>query len=184
MLKMSFRIIRNQITMSKLITLIALVLLVACNNIDSGRQQNGRNVKHESKPGGEEIKEHVLTPEQMERYAASYKDPYVLHIRKVINNYLRGKPEGHDHYEDLRAVDQEYLKNKFVLLSFNDALMGGKEILLISQKKQDKIFRVWVFKTGVKYEVRSFDVEELSNEQVQKIKIMFKRFLQDKNHAL
>ncbi len=41
-----------------------------------------------------EVKELVLTPEQLEKYASSYKDPYVLHIRKVIDNYMNGKLVG------------------------------------------------------------------------------------------
>ena len=36
----------------------------------------------------EEVKELVLTPDQMKQYASAYKDPSVLYIRKVINNYV------------------------------------------------------------------------------------------------
>ncbi len=136
------------------------------------------------KPSDGEIKELVLTPEQMKKYASSYKDPYVLHIRKVMNNYLRGKLEGDDNYKDLEAVDQEYLKNKFVVLSIDDSVMGGKDISLISPKKPDKIFKAWVYKASGKYELRSFDVEELPDEEIKEIKIKFRRYLQDKELAL
>ena len=145
---------------------------------------NAFALDEKSKPGGEGIKELVLTPEQMKKYASTYKDPYVLHIRKVINSYLREKPEGDDNYEALKALDQEYLKNKFVVLSIADSMMGGKEISLISQKKPDKIFKVWVYKAKGKYELRSFDVEELPDEKVRRIKIMFRRYFEDKELAL
>jgi len=107
------------------------------------------------KPAKEEVKELVMTPEQMRDYASCYKNPYVLHIRKVINNYLAKKLEGNDNYEVLEGVDLEYLKNKFVVAAIEGALMGGKEISLISQKKPDKIFTAWVYKAGGVYELRT-----------------------------
>ena len=141
-------------------------------------------IDEKSKSGAEEIKELVLTPEQMKKYAATYKDPHVLHIRKVINRYLGGKPEGDDNYEALKAVDREYLKNRFVILLIGDSVMGGKEISLLSQKRPDKIFKAWIYKAGGKYELRSFDGEEHTDEEIKKIKIMFRRYLQDKELAL
>jgi hypothetical protein len=136
------------------------------------------------KPGKEEVKEVVLTPDQMKKYASTYKDPYVLIVRKVINNYLTGKLEGYDNCKALKAVDQEYLENKFIVLSIENSLMGGKEISLVSQKKPDKIFWAWVFKTGGEYELRAFEVEEHTDEEIKNIRIRFRRFLQDKNLAL
>lgn len=136
------------------------------------------------KPSDGEIKELVLTPEQMKKYAFTYKDPYVLHIRKVINNYLSGKLVGDDNYKDLKAVDQEYLKSKFVVLSVENSLMGGCDISLISQKKPDKIFWAWVYRTGGEYELRAFEVEEHTDEEIRNIRIKFRRYLQDKNLAL
>ena len=95
-----------------------------------------------------------------------------------------GKLEGYDNYKALKAVDQEYLKNKFIVLSIENALMGGKEISSLSQKKPDKIFIAWVYKAGGVYELRAFDAKELSDEEIKNIRIMYKRFLEDKNLAL
>lgn len=39
---------------------------------------NAFPVDEEPKPGKEEVKEMVLTPDQMKKYASTYKDPYVL----------------------------------------------------------------------------------------------------------
>jgi len=144
---------------------------------------NAFSVDEKPKPG-KEIKEIVLTPEQMKRYAAIYRDPYVLHIRKVISNYLSGKLVGEDNYNDLKAVDQEYLRNKFIVLSVKDGLMGGCDILLIPQKKPDKVFWAWVYRTGDSYELRVFEVKEYTDEEIKNIRNQFKRYLQDKNLAL
>ena len=146
---------------------------------------NAFPLDEKQKPAKEEVKELVMTPEEMRDYAACYKDPYVLHIRKVISNYLAGKLEGNDNYEALKGVDLEYLKNKFVVAAIEGALMGGREIMLISQAKPDKMFYVWVYyKGGDTYELRAFDVVELSDEEIKNIRIMYRQFLQDKNLAL
>lgn len=145
---------------------------------------NAFTLDEKPKPGKKEVKELVLTPDQMKKYAATYKDPYVLHVRKVINNYLSGKLVGGDNYKDLKAVDQEYLKNKFVVLSVENSLTGGRDISLISQKKPDKIFWAWVYRTGDKYELRAFEVEEHTDEEIKNIRISARRFLEDKNLAL
>ena len=145
---------------------------------------NAFPVDEKPKQDREKVKELVLTQDQMKKYASTYKDPYVLHIRKVINNYLNGKPVGDDNYKDLKAVDQEYLKNKFIVLSIESSLMGGRDISLISQKKPDKIFWVWVYKTEDVYELRAFEIEEHTDEEIKNIKIRFKRYLEDKDLAL
>ena len=62
--------------------------------------------------------------------------------------------------------------------------MGGKDISLISQKKPDKIFKVWAYKAGGTYELRSFDAEEHTDEEIKNIRISFRRFLEDENLAL
>ena len=146
---------------------------------------NAFALDEKAKPSKGEAKEIVLSPEQMKRYASTYKDPCVRHIRKVIDNYLNGKLVGNDKYDDLKAVDQEYLRNRFVVLSVKNSIMGGREISLISQKKPDKIFWTWIYKypDGV-YELRAFAVEEHREEEIRNIRIQFKRFLEDKNLAL
>ena len=137
-----------------------------------------------TKPINEEILETAPTREDMKRYASTYRDPYVRHIRKAINNCLKKKYEGDDNCEAIRAIDQEYLKNKFFVFSYNYSLMGGRFISLISQKKPDKIFSIWVYKGTGDYELRAIVVKVLSEEQILKIKITCARFLTDKKLAL
>ncbi len=137
-----------------------------------------------TQPINGEIKEVVLTQEEMKKYASVYRDPYVRHVRKAINNCHKKKYEGDDDCEAIKAIDQEYLKNKFIVLSCNQSLMGGRSISLISQKKPDKIFKVWVYRGDDDYQLRTINVEVLTDEQIRKIKIAYARFLQDKKLAL
>jgi len=137
-----------------------------------------------TQPINREIKEVVVTQEEMKRYASVYQDPYVRHIRKPINNCFKKKYEGDDDCEAIRAIDQEYLKNKFIVCSYNQHLMGGRSISLISQKKPDKIFKVWVYRGDGVYQLRTIDVEVLTDEEIREIKIAYARFLKDKKLAL
>ena len=137
-----------------------------------------------TKPINGGIKEIVLTQEEIKRYASTYRDPYVRHIRKAINNCLKKKYEWDDNCKAIRAIDQDYLKNKFIVWSYEHHFVGGRSISLISQKKPDKIFTIWVYRGAGNYELRTIDVDDLTDEQIQKIKIIYARFLKDKNLAL
>ena len=55
-----------------------------------------------TKPINGGIKEIVLTQEEMKRYASTYRDPYVRHIRKAINNCLKKKYEWDDNCKAIR----------------------------------------------------------------------------------
>ena len=138
-----------------------------------------------TKPVNKEISEITPTQEEMKRYASIYRDPYVRHIRRAINNCLRKKYEGYDNWKAIRAIDQEYLKNKFIVYSYEQHFLGGRSISLISQKKPDKIFSVWVYRGGEgDYQLRHISIEVLTDEQIQVIKIACARFLKDKKLAL
>ena len=104
--------------MTKILILIILGLSFSVTNAFP--------VDEKPNPDKEEVKELVLTPDQMEKYACTYKDPYVLHIRKVINNYLSGKLVGDDNYKAFTAVDQEYLVSAYKLLPQSESSFRGK----------------------------------------------------------
>ena len=78
---------KNQKTMSKLITLITLVLLVACNNVDSNRQQNDRkdpNIKPEDEINGNVKHESVKTVfDFLKWYRTNYNE---LNQITLVNN--------------------------------------------------------------------------------------------------
>lgn len=97
-------------------------------------------------------------------------DPYVIHIRKVLDGYLKGQPKLTEEYKNAvifgeefnriptsrRKSFDEYCKSRFVVCWIGENLMGGRMIDLIFQDKPDKLFYAWVYKTTYAYELRYF----------------------------
>lgn len=85
------------------------------------------------------------------------KDPYVQHVRAVIDSYNSGKATGMSIPVDLGKY-KEYLQGKFVLMQLNDAVGGGKDMLIAFTDKPDQFFYVWVYLQGDgSYDLRTFE---------------------------
>ncbi|QQG40516.1 MAG: hypothetical protein HYV37_03025 [Candidatus Levyibacteriota bacterium] len=144
------------------------------------------------------VQELHFTEEQLKSYYSSYNNPFVLHIRKVLNNYLTGNNDGIeplaikvDKAEDgtisgLDSFSKDYYKSKFIVFGINDSIAGGKEINIIFQDKQDKLFNVWIYKLGTgDYELRGFwQNKKFTEKDMEKIQKQYKIFLNDSKHAL
>lgn len=156
------------------------------------------NIASEKDSTPSALKAEDLTQEQLEGYYAVYKEPYVLFLRKALDAYLSGNLDGveiagmaiESRNEDgkksgLDSFDKSYYQSKFVVITINNSIAGGKEIQIIFQDKPDKLFWVWIYQlAGEKeeYELRSFNDE--SPEKMEEINKYFEFFLKDKEHAL
>ena len=144
----------------------------------------------------------TFTPEEFEDYYQVYRNPYVIHIRKVLNSYLEGKIEGisspnvvvkTDIDKDgfmtgLDSFSKDYYKSKFVVFSINDFLGGGKEIQIIFQDKPDRLFSAWVYKlvgdTEI-YDLKGFwQNPNITGEKLNQFNEQNKIFLEDREHSL
>lgn len=145
-----------------------------------------------------DVEELQLTEEQLKQYYATYNDPFVMHVRYALNNYLVGSIDGvsesvikSEKSDDgtvsgLDSFNKSYYESKFTVFAINDGLMGGKVINIIFQDNPDKLFNAWVYQiTDESYELRgfwqnmSFDVNEMK-----KIQKQHKTYLNDSEHAL
>ena len=166
------------------ILLIGVVFITACNS-DVEVQDEDNDTTVVEKTTVEEVE---FTQEQLDRYYMSYEDPFVLHIRISIDNYLAGNlPPNEEFITESFIEYEEYIKNKFIVLSINDGIMGGKEIGIIFPGKPDKTFWVWVYKLGDSgiYELRTFDLDNsYTEEEINKLQIQFKFAFEDEEHSL
>jgi len=141
----------------------------------------------------------VLTEDQLSKYAETYKDPYVVAIRTILDDYLAGRAptKGTDIYQTaikamvddegmtngLDSFSKDYYKSKFVVDSYTDGYMGGKWISIQFQDKPDAIFDIWMYQTG-NYEMRGFEKELKTDAEIRDINARFANFLKDKVNAL
>ena len=149
-------------------------------------------------PTEEGIQEIHFTEEQLKSYYSSYKNPFVLHIRKALDNYLAGTNESInllaikvDKAEDgtiggLDSFSKDYYKSKFIVFAINNNDFGGKTINIVFQDKPDKLFNAWIYQiTDGYYELRGFwQNKTFTEKEMINIQKEYKIYLNDKQHAL
>ena len=145
-----------------------------------------------------ELEPIVMNEEELVQYYQAYKDPYVIHLRKSIDGYLNGTNYGMDNPDIVYELEmddgrisgvepfKEYLESKFIVISIDDGLFGGKIINIMFQDKPDQIFWTWVYKKADgEYDLRGFTNNVNFDEtQIKEFQILFKNYLEDKEHAL
>lgn len=103
------------------------------------------------------------------------KDKHVEYLRKTINNFLSSGYVLDEAYENLIKIDLVYLKSKFIIISADNNMFGGKDVLLISKNKPDKIFLAWVYGNGENESLTLRSFKEISGppciSDIQKVAI-------------
>jgi hypothetical protein len=162
-------------------------------------------------PVEEHIQELEFTQEQLEQYYEVYKNPYVLHVRKALNGYLKGTNEGIEFPESvieahtlekapsesgienadsapagLDSFSKDYYQSKFVVMAINDGVMGGKIINIIFQDRPDKLFDVWIYQMAEgDYDFRGiWQNINFTGEKLDNFVKSYKKYIEDKEHSL
>lgn len=140
---------------------------------------------------------------QIEEYYQVYQNPAVIFLRKALNAYLADDSTGvnismaavqPDTREGiitgLSSFSKDYYKSKFVVVTIENSISGGKDIQILFQEKPDRIFYAWVYQLADgNYELRGFNSKEdfdkeESKEAFKKVIEYYKPLLFDKTHAL
>src|SRR3972149_2604129 len=125
-----------------LIPAVALILIVVVSRetshkppalssaIDKGRASEGEPLQTQQKQPSPDASASftIPSPEELERYYAVYRNPYVQHLRKALNVYLSGQAEGIEGsavggYREgktipgLASFDKSYYRSPFVVFS-------------------------------------------------------------------
>ena len=128
-----------------------------------------------------------MTAEQRSTYERGLRDPYILHVRKALNGYLKGinvddicevcvvKIKCGGIPSSLDCFSKDYFRSKFWVYWGEDAPGGGKMFSIIFQDKPDKLFVAWVYPyrgTG-SFDLRGFwqqpDFDEEAMEAIVKV---------------
>lgn len=132
------------------------------------------------------------------QYYAVYSDPNVIFLRKALNAYLANDKtvpitktaiDADNTGEEITGLDsfsKDYYQSKFVVLSIEDSVVGGKEITLLFQDKPDRIFRAWTYLgNSGSYDLRGFfSKDPVDQKQLQDLKDSLGSYLSDKSHAI
>ncbi len=83
----------------------------------------------------------------------------------------------------MKKIDKQYLKSKFTVLSRNPDMFGNVHIMLVFSDKPDKVFLTTVYKTNLRLD-RFEEDKSFNEEDLKRIKIRYRKFLEDKKHAM
>ena len=131
--------------------------------------------------------EAVFTDTEIKDYYLVYENKTVKHVKTVIERYLKNSPKLDDETEHLKDIDKAYLKSKFNVLSRDPDMFGNTHIMLIFVDKPDKVFTASVYTGGPGGEFRLDRLEvdkRFNGEDLRRIRIRYKKFLDDKIHTL
>ncbi len=181
-----------------LIALLALLLFASLLSNFSSKISVTPTINPTTAPTGEEIKEFRFTEKQLRGYYSLYENPFVLHIRKALDNYLAGTNEGinplaikvdkakNGTIDGLDSFSKEYYKSKFIVFAINNNEFGGKAINIIFQGKPDRLFNAWVYQIADgSYELRAFwQNKTFTEEEMIRIQKEYRIYLNDRQHAL
>lgn len=125
-----------------------------------------------------------ITPATQGELDRLYKDPFVLHLRRVFSDYLRGSLKGIAEAffegEPLNGIDKDYFRSKFIVGFVSPSPGGGKNIAIIFKDRPDVVFWAWVYKVagekGPAYELRGFSARETDPGKVRVMKLVAKKY--------
>ena len=179
---MNISVFNDLASHSKLRRCFRTALFVACvvvllTQVSSAQDGNASKI-----PEGEA----QFTPEQLEQYYLVYKNADVRYLRTLFDAYLNSSGGTEEERQAMDKWSKEYFRSKFVVLSRVRNTFGGTLITILFQDRADKVFVAWVYPEGAKKNprLRRFEVGDFNDEDVRRIKIRYKRPLDDKPHAM
>ena len=144
------------------------------------------SLAQDSKPSKIPNGEAQFTQEELEQYYLVYKNSDVRYLRTLFDAYLKNSGGTEQERLQLDKWNKDYFRSTFMVMSQNDNTFGGTLITILFQDLPDKVFVAWVYPEGSnkKLVLRKFDAGDFSNEDTRRIKVRYKKLLEDKVHAI
>lgn len=128
--------------------------------------------------------EAAFSEEQLADYYLVYEKKAVKHIRTVVDLYNKKSKKLEDETDQLKTIDKSYLSGRFNVLSQDPDLFGNTHVLLIAIDKPDRVFKAVVY-TGNGLRLDMFEPDlNFNAEDMRRIRVRYRRFLEDKKHSL
>ena len=162
-----------------------IVVLTLITQFGFAQQENRpatSNPPASSIPAGEAH----FTAEQLKDYYLIYTNDDVRYLRELFGAYLRKETGTKDEFNLLKKWGSDYYRSKFVVLSRDENTFGGTFITIIFQDRPDKVFVAWVYPEGSarKLTLRGWDLGKFTDEDIKRIRVRYRKLLEDKQHAM
>jgi hypothetical protein len=152
---------------------------------DGHRYQIGEPIQ-ESPSSKVPAGEAKFTPEQLEQYSLVYKNSDVQYLRTLFDTYLKNSGGTEEERQQLQKWNKDYFRSKFMVMSRENNMFGGTLITILFQDRPDKVFVAWIYPDGSNKELtlRRLDVGDFTDEDLKRIRIRYKKLIEDKVHAM
>jgi hypothetical protein len=152
---------------------------------DGHRYQIGPPIQ-ESQSSKVPAGESQFTPEQLEQYYLVYKNSDVRYLRTLFDSYLNNSGVTEEERQQLQNWNKDYFRSRFIVMSRGNNTFGGTLITILFQGHPDKVFVAWVYPEGSKKQLtlKKFDVGSFSGEDIKRIRVRYKKLIEDKVHAM
>lgn len=127
-----------------------------------------------------------FTRQQLEEYYLVYKNPDVRYLRTLFGRYLKGSAVLEQERLELNKWGKTYFRSKFIVMSREDNTFGGTLITILFQRRPDKVFVAWVYPEGdaKKLILRKLEPGDFSDEDLRRIRVRYKKLIEDNVHAM
>jgi hypothetical protein len=131
-------------------------------------------------------REAQFTQEQLEQYYLVYKNPDVRYLRTLFDNYLNKSGGTGEESQQLNKWNKDYFRSKFMVMSRENNTFGGTLITILFQDRPDKVIVAWVYPEGSNKELtlRKFDLGNFNDEDIKRIKVRYRKLIEDRVHAM
>lgn len=166
----------------KIVSVIVSQLLGLALSISIGAQvlDDSKPVMTANLPEGEA----VFTEEELKDYYEVYENEAVKYLRKVFDRYLKNPKSTDSETEHLQPIPKEYFESKFTVLSRNPDMFGNTHLMILFVDKPDKVFVASIY-TGGDFRLGRFaEDSRFTKEDIRRLKIRYRRFLEDKKHVM
>ena len=127
-----------------------------------------------------------FTQEQLEEYYLVYKNPDVRYLRTLFDSYRKNSGGTEQERQQLKKYREDYFQSKFTVMSRENNTFGGTLVTLLFQDRPDKVFVAWVYPEGSdkRLTLKKFSVSDFSEEDIKRIRVRYKKLIEDKTHAM
>lgn len=162
--------------------ILRIVLFFACVVLFLTHMLPAQDSKTSKIPEGEA----QFTPEQLKQYYLVYKNPDVRYLRTLFDSYLNSSGGTQQERQLLNKWNKDYFRSKFTVMSRGGNTFGGTLLTILFQDRPDKVFVAWVYPEGNnrRLTLRRFDVGDFSDEDMRRIRVRYKKLIEDKAHGM
>ena len=128
-----------------------------------------------------------LSKDDLESYYKVYKEPSVLALRNILNDFVAGGTD--EEMPDFVRADldayRDFLGGRFVVVWYSDSIAGGQEITCLFRGRPETLLSFWLYRlSGGQYVLRGVWPADINEAGLKEWTKQHRDLVFDDPHAL